>query len=359
MVCPQSWRGVAEARLTAEEKKKKRQKKNSKETAQNGTREDDAGSVAARHKSLLEKKEKALKKKRQEDEERPDDAQPEQVPTEAEAAVQEPHGLDPLPQPEPVAKDLSEPSYETLPPWLVSPIRVSPETSAPFSEFGLSPRAWNPGSCGEEALQAPRMAGSIRRASHRNPAAAALPRAAGRLGHIGGHGLRKDSRLRPAHGRDISRFTAPKLRGLVVVPTRELVQQVQAVCEACARALLLAWRGRREQASPNRHRHGQPVAQERAGGPRGRRAVLRPGRLRSVYAESKEMAVCRERGRGSGPRPPGRNDEASALPCCPAHSSRGHPHLHSRKARGTHQLHAGVSRSTSCAGWSWTRRTSF
>ncbi|KAI1279784.1 P-loop containing nucleoside triphosphate hydrolase protein [Xylaria sp. FL0933] len=147
------------------------------------------------------------------------------------------HGLEPIPQPQPVALDTSTPSYETLPPWLALPIRVSQSASAPFTDFGLTP----------ELGITPEIAERLASKGYKQAFAI----------QTGVIPLLLPSHCKKMHGdvlvsaatgsgktlaytlpmiRDIShssRYTT-RLRALIVVPTRELVRQVHQVCEDCA-----------------------------------------------------------------------------------------------------------------------------
>ncbi|KAH7071652.1 P-loop containing nucleoside triphosphate hydrolase protein [Paraphoma chrysanthemicola] len=47
------------------------------------------------------------------------------------------HDLEPMPQPEPVPETPFEPSFSTLPPWLAQPVTVESSKTAPFSALGV------------------------------------------------------------------------------------------------------------------------------------------------------------------------------------------------------------------------------
>ncbi|RYP21538.1 hypothetical protein DL765_002174 [Monosporascus sp. GIB2] len=126
----------------SEPRKEKKPKKKKLKPAQEAAPED-ADDAPTRHKSVLEKAAKSIRKPPEPKgttSEEPDISL--QDPPEVNGDTEEPtelHGLEPLPQPEPVPVDTSKPSYETLPAWLAEPIRVSPQATASFADFGLTP----------------------------------------------------------------------------------------------------------------------------------------------------------------------------------------------------------------------------
>ncbi|KAI0517409.1 P-loop containing nucleoside triphosphate hydrolase protein [Xylaria bambusicola] len=147
------------------------------------------------------------------------------------------HGLEPIPQPEPVALDTSTPSYETLPPWLASPIRVSMDASAPFTSFGSTP----------DLGITPEIAERLASKGYKQAFAIQtgvipllLPHhCKTRQGDVlvsAATGSGKTLAYTLPVIRDISQGSryVTRLRALIVVPTRELVRQVHQVCEDCA-----------------------------------------------------------------------------------------------------------------------------
>jgi len=219
---------------TETKEKKKRKQTNEKEAHTGGAVE---GTPQTRHKSLLEKKEKSLKRAQKSSSETQDQAGTPsiQVGADEDAVAEEVHGLDPLPQPEPVSIAATIPTYETLPPWLAYPTRVSPNTRASFTGLGISPdlginaqaekvlqsKGWN------EAFAVQTAVIPYLLPSHERQGDVVISAATG-----SGKTL---AYVLPMV-RDISRGVLTRMRGLVVVPTRELVQQVQDVCETCSRA---------------------------------------------------------------------------------------------------------------------------
>ena len=140
-------------------------------------------------------------------------------------------GLEPLPQPASVPDPTEKPSYFTLPPWLREPIRIQPLASKPFKDFHISPRVQ--ANLSSKGLQS------------------ALPVQAGVLPLLlpGRDHLNGDLCISATTGsgktlaymlpmiESLREKTSTKLRGLIVVPTRELVTQARETCEMCAAGL--------------------------------------------------------------------------------------------------------------------------
>ncbi|KAI0846460.1 P-loop containing nucleoside triphosphate hydrolase protein [Daldinia vernicosa] len=159
-----------------------------------------------------------------------------------DAETPEIHGLQPLPQPKPVIPEATKPAYETLPSWLAKPIRISPQATAHFTEFGLSP------DLGITAEVAERLA-----ANGYNQAFAIQTAAIPLLLPHHDKNMHGDILVSAATGsgktlayvlplvRDLSQGNRhlTRLRAVIVLPTRELVKQVQQVCEECAGAFAL------------------------------------------------------------------------------------------------------------------------
>ncbi|KAL1844435.1 hypothetical protein VTK73DRAFT_2565 [Phialemonium thermophilum] len=171
---------------------KKREKKKDKNKVKKGAErrdEDGHGSDSLdesqkKHKAVFERKEKSLKRRAAVKASDDVNKAPGETTGDGEGGAPpdeavEVHGLEPLPQPDPVNFDGVKPSYETLPPWLAHPIR------------------------GDVVVAAATGSGKT--------LAYVLPMV-----------------------RDISEGVVTRLRGLIVVPTRELVRQAQESCELCA-----------------------------------------------------------------------------------------------------------------------------
>ncbi|KAK4152594.1 P-loop containing nucleoside triphosphate hydrolase protein [Chaetomidium leptoderma] len=219
--------GVADPETEAtnaadEERKPKREKKKKRKQDDNPDTEmvdGDADGMRRRHKSVFEKVHKALQAKHD-----PEDANEDE---EAEPEVE--HGLEPLPQPEPVVFDESKLTYETLPPWLASPIRVAPDMARPFTELGISPESSkvleSKGFKDAFAVQTAVLPLLLPSPDRQGDVVVAAPTGSGKtLSYV----------LPMVH--DISKGRVTRLRAIIVLPTRDLVQQVQLACEACTAA---------------------------------------------------------------------------------------------------------------------------
>ncbi|KAG9230342.1 P-loop containing nucleoside triphosphate hydrolase protein [Amylocarpus encephaloides] len=183
----------------------------------------------ARHKPLMAKRERSLKKAEKLDKKEAE-AQADITPEQAPEEEVKPYDLIPLPQPEPVPELLIQPNTASLPPWLASPIRVSPTTIAPFSDLGVP----------DEAVPILSSKGFQRAFAIQT---AVLPLLLPRPKKIPG-----DVLVSAATGsgktlsyvlpmvEDISRTVTTRLRGIIVLPTRELVTQAKDVAEICASA---------------------------------------------------------------------------------------------------------------------------
>jgi ATP-dependent RNA helicase DDX51/DBP6 len=215
-----------------EERKPKREKKKKRKADDhlelNGP---DSGTdeIHKRHRSVFEKVQKALQAKdrmKDVDGELKEDA----LDGAAEAEVE--HGLEPLPQPDPVVVDESKLTYETLPPWLASPIRVAPDRIQPFTELGIAPESSeilaSRGFKDAFAVQTVVLPLLLPSPDRQGDVVVAAPTGSGKtLSYV----------LPMVH--DIRKGRVTRLRALIVLPTRDLVQQVQLACEACAAAFTI------------------------------------------------------------------------------------------------------------------------
>lgn len=187
-----------------------------------------------RHKRLMEKREKSLKKAEKlarraakraaaEGEEQAD-------PENTQEGTEELHDLAPLPQPEPAPGPPLLSMTASLPRWLASPIRVPPMSTAPFSKVGV-----------QEEVEKVLLTKGFKEAFAIQ--AAVLPlllpgrsQSPGDILVSAATGSGKTlAYVLPMIG-DISKNTVTRLRGLIVMPTRELVAQAREVCEVCAAA---------------------------------------------------------------------------------------------------------------------------
>ncbi|KXX73603.1 ATP-dependent RNA helicase dbp6 [Madurella mycetomatis] len=202
------------------EKRKKKRDHHDLEANPDG----DVDDIRRRHKSVFEKVEKALQAKASNiDGQDKTEAAEETVEPEVE------HGLEPIPQPDPVIFDESKLTYETLPPWLASPIHVTSGTRQAFTELGIAPESAKIlASRGFEdafAVQTAVLPLLLPSADRQGDVVVAAPTGSGKtLSYV----------LPMVH--DISKSRITRLRALIVLPTRDLVQQVQLACEACVAA---------------------------------------------------------------------------------------------------------------------------
>ncbi|KAK2683547.1 hypothetical protein RAB80_001493 [Fusarium oxysporum f. sp. vasinfectum] len=208
-------------------KKKKKVRRGKRRTgATNDERDDDdikpaqeAPETNQRHKTVMSKLEKSLKLAS----ELPADERDEEDQGEL-------HGLEPLPQPEPISSlTTSKPNYKILPSWLEDPIRVSQDTRTPFAELDIIPKA-----CRVLEEKGFRDAFAVQTAAI--PLLLPTSKQRGDVLISAATGSGKTLAYALPVVRDISQGCLTRLRALVVLPTRELVKQAQETFELCARA---------------------------------------------------------------------------------------------------------------------------
>ena len=89
--------------------------------------------VSKKHKNILSKFEKAAKlaetKNHQSEDEVSDEAKEQEVL----------HDLEPMPQPAPIPEPVYEPTFSTLPTWLAQPTTIEASKTVPFAELGVDP----------------------------------------------------------------------------------------------------------------------------------------------------------------------------------------------------------------------------
>jgi ATP-dependent RNA helicase DDX51/DBP6 len=138
------------------------------------------------------------------------------------------HGLEPLPQPLQVELSNELPSYSTLPGWMAKPMRVELSATSDFKDLDVDSHVLSnlqeKGISKAFAVQAavlPLL--SKGKSRHRGDICISAATGSGKtLAYV----LPMIQALKSLVGR--------KLRGLIVVPTRELVAQAREVCEVCA-----------------------------------------------------------------------------------------------------------------------------
>lgn len=222
--------------VTPKEKKapKRPKKRAEREDTDESDRETEEGD--AKHKSVLAKRAKSLKKaekiarkEKQRALERGEDIEADDAEKPQEAEV-ELHALEPLPQPEPVPEAPPISIYSALPSWLGNPISVAPTATAQFEDLGLpSPVI--------ESLKKSGITSAF--AVQAAVLSLLLPGPQKQLGDVlvsAATGSGKTLAYVLPMVEDISQTTVTQLRGLIVMPTRELVTQAREVSDMCANA---------------------------------------------------------------------------------------------------------------------------
>ncbi|KAG0648670.1 ATP-dependent RNA helicase dbp6 [Hyphodiscus hymeniophilus] len=189
-----------------------------------------------RHRRLMEKREKSLRKAEKLARKEATKAAPEALNDEIvgdpiPVEIEELHDLVPLPQPKPVPEPLVQSITASLPPWLANPIRVSPTLTAPFSALGISPEV-------EKVLYTKGFKEAFAVQAAVLPLL--LPGTSNSVGDVlvsAATGSGKTLAYVLPMIEDVSSNVVTRLRGLIVLPTRELVIQAREMCEACATAV--------------------------------------------------------------------------------------------------------------------------
>lgn len=138
------------------------------------------------------------------------------------------HDLVPLPQPDPVQEPTTKPSFSALPPWLAKPVIASPNGRRFFKDLQVTPKVLsafkNKGY--EETFAVQSAVLPLLLPGVEQQAGDVCISAATGSGKTLAYMLPMTESLRSR--------TVIRLRGLIVVPTRELVTQAREVCELCA-----------------------------------------------------------------------------------------------------------------------------
>lgn len=136
-------------------------------------------------------------------------------------------GLEPMPQPEPVLEEAEKPTYSSLPTWLANPLKTSAETRAKFSELGIEPKLLR-------VLEDNGYKEAFAVQSAVVPLLLKGPKShSGDLCVSAATGSGKTLSYVLPLATELEQIPAPRLRGLIVVPTRELVKQAREACEFC------------------------------------------------------------------------------------------------------------------------------
>jgi ATP-dependent RNA helicase DDX51/DBP6 len=138
------------------------------------------------------------------------------------------HGLEPLPQPEQPEVAVQKPSYSTLPAWQENPVLVSPVQKESFDSFALP----------SKLLSNLKQHGFTETLPIQ---ATLLPLLLDGPGNYDGDvcvsaatGSGKTLSYVAPVVADLAAYPRTRLRAVIVVPTRELVKQIQGFCELCA-----------------------------------------------------------------------------------------------------------------------------
>ncbi|KAL4960247.1 putative ATP-dependent RNA helicase DBP6 [Aspergillus stella-maris] len=136
-------------------------------------------------------------------------------------------GLEPIPQPAPVLEEAEKPTYSSLPAWLANPLRTSTETRTKFADLGIDPKllrvlqdnGYKDAFAVQSAVIPLLLKGTK---SHSGDLCVSAATGSGKT----------LSYVLPLVT-ELEQIPAPRLRGLIVVPTRELVKQAREACELC------------------------------------------------------------------------------------------------------------------------------
>ena len=156
---------------------------------------------------------------------KPDEADKDPV---QEVETAEIHGLEPIPQPEASAPASEKPTYSTLASWQSKAVKVVHRTTKKFSDFSISETVVsNLKKHGlEESLPVQTTVLPLLLEGLDNHDGDVCVSAATGSGKTLAYVVPMVEALK--------QYQAPRLRGIIVVPTRELVQQVRQLCEVCA-----------------------------------------------------------------------------------------------------------------------------
>lgn len=204
-------------------------RKRSKTTSQSHQEKGESSPKNGKHSGILSKFERTAKMKETAKAKGGDTGDVQGKKTEVETA--EPvvaHGLEPLPQPQPAPEQIEKPTYSSLPEWLANPLRASADGKSKFSDLGIDRDILRlleaNGFHDAFAVQSTVLPLLLQGPKH-HPGDLCISAATG-----SGKTL---SYVLPLV-KTLQQLPAPRLRGLVVVPTRELVKQARETCELFA-----------------------------------------------------------------------------------------------------------------------------
>ncbi|KAL4943551.1 P-loop containing nucleoside triphosphate hydrolase protein [Aspergillus oleicola] len=136
-------------------------------------------------------------------------------------------GLEPIPQPAPVLEEAEKPTYSSLPAWLANPLRTPAETRTKFADLGIDTKLLRvlEGNGYKEAFAVQSTVIPLLLKGPKSHSGDLCVSAATGSGKTLSYVLPLVTEL--------EQIPAPRLRGLIVVPTRELVKQAREACEFC------------------------------------------------------------------------------------------------------------------------------
>ncbi|KAH8699189.1 P-loop containing nucleoside triphosphate hydrolase protein [Talaromyces proteolyticus] len=186
--------------------------------------------LATRHSKIMRKFEKSTKAKNPNGEKKDDKQNNKATLEEGTAVVAK--GLEPLPQPQPVPEKHEKPTYSTMPNWITSPVTKSPYENKDGKPVGFGD------------LNLDRTVASKLEKHGYNEAtevqAVVIPllidkayRHYGDLCVSASTGSGKTLSYVLPMDQSLERASLPRFRGLIVVPTRELVKQAREAFEVC------------------------------------------------------------------------------------------------------------------------------
>ena len=200
-----------------------------KATERDEFEDDEERLIRNRHSKVLSKFQKSIKHKEIEDakaKDRDKDTEGLEETVDVEPVVAQ--GLEPLPQPAPAPERVEAPTYSSLPTWISEPVYVPSERKARFSELGIEHKLLDilehNGYKEAFAVQSA-VIPLLLKGLQTHPGDICVSAATG-----SGKTLSYVLPLVTA----LEHIPIPRLRGLIVVPTRELVKQARETCELCA-----------------------------------------------------------------------------------------------------------------------------
>ncbi|PYI00296.1 ATP-dependent RNA helicase dbp6 [Aspergillus sclerotiicarbonarius CBS 121057] len=205
---------------------KKKGVKKSRKSPEPASADDDAKPVKNKFAGILSKFEKSKKSRELEKAKESERDTEATEPTTAEPVVAQ--GLEPLPQPEAAPEQDEKPTYSSLPSWLANPLRASAHDRSRFADLGIDSnllRVLEANGYKEAFAVQSTVIPLLLQGPKNHPGDLCISAATG-SGKTLSYVLPLVTALEP--------LPAPRLRGLIVVPTRELVKQAREACELCA-----------------------------------------------------------------------------------------------------------------------------